>query len=93
MKVAGDTIVLVRDFNMPHRWKRPPDGEIRSEIHQKHKSWKRYLRNRTPQEYANYRNHRNRVKTLIRSRDRLEKNEIALSCKTNPKKILEPHKQ
>ena len=69
------------------KWKRPLAHEIRNEIKSKHRAWNTYMKSKIPDDLKIYKRIRNRVKSLIKQRDKKENCDIAISCKANPKKF------
>jgi len=54
-------------------------------IKQKSKLWKRYIQSRDPKILLSYKKNRNTVRNKTRQADRFIQNEIAKTCKNNPK--------
>ena len=69
------------------KWKRPISVNTRENIKQKSKLWKRYIQSIETQRYCFLiKKIRNTVTNKTRQADRFTQNEIAKTCKNNPKR-------
>ena len=72
-----------------HSWSRPLPPNVRDKISiKKHRLWTRYMEEtRDSAIYKKYKSARNAVTREIRNIVRNEQHEVALQCKSNPKKF------
>ena len=68
-------------------WSRPLPPNVRDKISKKHRLWTRYMETRDSAIYKKYKSARNAVTREIRKIVRNEQHEVALQCKSNPKKF------
>jgi len=68
-------------------WIRPLNAKDRDKIHKKHRLWRKYTRNHDPAILRQYKSVRNAVVKDIRKTVRAQQLDIAVHCKTNPKKF------
>jgi hypothetical protein len=68
-------------------YSRPLSSDLRDQIKLKHYWWRAYMKTKRNEDFTQYKKIRNKVKSLIRQRDRQEEESIAKQVKLNPKKF------
>ena len=63
------------------------DCKSREEIKNKHRSWRKFMRNKQKETYLQYCKSRNRVRKITRNAQKSFERDIAKSIKSNPKKF------
>ena len=74
-------------FLKERNWKTPLDLNMRQNIQEKSKLWKKYKKTRDQQIYIQYKKCRNEVRRQTRNIYKLEQENIARQSKVNPKKF------
>jgi len=77
------------DFNMWRKpsWKSVLPKTVRDKIRKKHRLWARYIKSRDLKQLARYKKISNEVRTATRKHYQSEQTNVAMQCKTNPKKF------
>ena len=68
-------------------WTRPLSPEIRKMISKKRRLWTRYIETRDAVIFKKYKSARNAVSRELRKLQTMEQQQVAVTCKENPKKI------
>ena len=79
-------IPLDKKFGGSCGYRRPLSSDVRDQIKLKHCRWRTYLKTKKIEDFVYYKKIRNRVKSLLKQRDRQEETSIAKQVKLNPKK-------
>ena len=84
-----DAHIPKRKFNPNKKVKFKNSLDLKSiaKIKKKHKSWKKYMNNRTSDNYKEFCKMRNQVRNLTRKAKKEKEGEIAADAKSNPKKF------
>ena len=88
---SGKNLFIPRINNNAWRkkeaWKYPIDRSFKELINKKHKSWTKFQKNKDKTDLAEYKRLRNLVRKQSRLINRKKQEDIATSCKNNPKKF------
>ncbi len=69
------------------RWSVPMDNRLRAVIRKKHRSWTRYMENRSPHKHREFCKLRNKVTKLTKNLRREFEKKLAKESKSNPKAV------